>query len=162
MEIRVDGQLDYPDELLARYDVVVASLHVGRKQPRAQLMARYRTALRNPHVDIIAHPSGRKIGIRDDLDLDWESLYEQAAETATLLEINGSDERLDLAEGRIRRARAHGCRFVIDSDAHYRHEYDNLAWGVAIARRGWLEVGAVLNTRSREPFLAWMRGDRSV
>ena len=105
LEIRVDGRLDYPDELLARYDVVVASLHVGRRQPRAQLMARYRTALRNPHVDIIAHPSGRKIGIRDDLDLDWDALYEQAAETATLLEVNGSDERLDLAEGAHPRAR---------------------------------------------------------
>jgi DNA polymerase (family 10) len=162
MEIRVDGELDYPDELLARYDVVVASLHVGRRQPRAQLMARYRTALRNRHVDIIAHPSGRKIGTRDDLDLDWDSLFEQAAETATLLEVNGSDERLDLADSRIRRARERGCRFVIDSDAHYRHEYDNLAWGVAIARRGWLEADDVLNTRSREPFLAWMRGDRSV
>jgi DNA polymerase (family 10) len=162
LEIRVDGRLDYPDELLARYDVVVASLHVGRKQPRAQLMTRYRTALRNPHVDIIAHPSGRKIGIRDDLDLDWDALYEEAAETATLLEVNGSDERLDLADGRIRRAHALGCRFVIDSDAHYRHEYDNLAWGVGLARRGWLEPGDVLNTRSRDAFLAWMRGDRSV
>ena len=70
---RVDGRLDYDDELLARYDVVVASLHVGRKQPRAQLMARYETALRSPHVDIIAHPSGRKIGQRPDLDLDWEA-----------------------------------------------------------------------------------------
>ncbi len=160
MEIRVDGELDYPDELLARYDVVVASLHVGRRQPRAQLMARYRTALRNPHVDIIAHPSGRKIGVRDDLDLDWDALYEQAAESSTLLEINGSDERLDLAEGRIRAAHAVGCRFVVDSDAHYRHEYDNLAWGIGLARRGWLEAGDVLNTRSREAFLAWMAGDR--
>jgi DNA polymerase (family X) len=162
LEIRVDGQLDYPDELLARYDVVVASLHVGRKQPRAQLMARYATAMRNPHVDIIAHPSGRKIGTREDLDLDWDAFYGLAAETDTLLEINGSDERLDLAEGRIRKAHAVGCRFVIDSDAHYRHEYDNLAWGVGLARRGWLEASDVLNTRSREAFLAWMQGDRSV
>ena len=106
LEIRVDGQLDYPDELLARYDVVVASLHVGRRQPRAQLMARYRTACATRNVDIIAHPSGRKIGTRDDLDLDWDALYELAAETDTLLEVNGSDERLDLAEGRIRRAHA--------------------------------------------------------
>jgi len=162
MEIRIDGQLDYPDDLLARFDVVVASLHVGRRQPRAQLMARYRTALRNPNVDIIAHPSGRKIGNRDDLDLDWDALYEQAAETATLLEVNGSDERLDLAEERIRRAKERGCRFVIDSDAHYRHEYDNLAWGVGIARRGWLAASDVVNTRSRDAFLAWTRGDRTV
>ena len=75
MEIRVDGRLDYDDALLARFDVVVASLHVGRRQPRAQLMARYETALRNPHVDIIAHPSGRKIDLRPDLDLDWDRFY---------------------------------------------------------------------------------------
>ena len=104
MEIRVDGRLDYDDQLLARFDVVVASLHVGRRQPRAQLMARYETALRNPNVDIIAHPSGRKIGIRADLDLDWDAFYREAAETGTVLEINGSDERLDLDDRRIRAA----------------------------------------------------------
>jgi len=90
MEITPDGRLDYDDKLLARYDVVIASLHVGRRQPRAQLMARYRVALRNKNVDIIAHPSGRKIGIRDDLDLDWDAFYREAAETRTVLEVNGS------------------------------------------------------------------------
>ena len=119
MEIRVDGRLDYDDELLARYDVVIARLHVGRRQPRAQLMARYRIALRNPHVDIIAHPSGRKIGIRDDLDLDWDAFYREAAETRTVLEVNGSDERLDLDDRRVRAALDAGNRFTIDSDAHY-------------------------------------------
>jgi DNA polymerase (family 10) len=134
LEIRPDGVLDYPDELLARYDVVVASLHVGRRQPRAQLMARYRTALRSPHVDIIAHPSGRKIGIRDDLDLDW-------------------DERLDLDDRRARAALDAGNRFVIDSDAHYMREFDNLNWGVAQARRAWLEPANVLNTLPLAEFL---------
>ena len=86
----LDGRLDYDDALLAAFDVVVASLHVGRRQPRAQLMARYEVAMRNPHVDIISHPSGRKIGRRPDLDLDWEAFYRLAAETGTLLEVNGS------------------------------------------------------------------------
>lgn len=161
LEIRLDGRLDYPDDLLARFDVVVASLHVGRRQPRSELMARYLGALRNPHVDIVAHPSGRKIGSRDDLDLDWDAFYAAAAETGTLLEINGSDERLDLDERRIRRARSLGCRFVVDSDAHYRHELDNLAWGTAVARRGWLAADDVLNTRPRDDFLAWLDGDRT-
>ena len=76
--------------------------------------------MRNPHVDIISHPSGRKIGRRPDLDLDWEAFYRLAAETGTLLEVNGSEERLDLDEHRIRAAREAGCRFVIDSDAHDR------------------------------------------
>jgi DNA polymerase (family 10) len=153
LEIRPDGVLDYPDGLLARYDVVVASLHVGRRQPRAQLMARYRTALRSPHVDIIAHPSGRKIGIRDDLDLDWEAFYREAAETGTVLELNGSDERLDLDDRRARAALDAGNRFVIDSDAHYMREFDNLNWGVAQARRAWLEPKNVLNTLPLDEFL---------
>ena len=135
MEIRVDGRLDYDDRLLERYDVVVASLHVGRRQPREQLMARYMTALHNPNVDIIAHPSGRKIGIRPDLDLDWDAFYRTAAETGTLLEINGSDERLDLDDRRIRAALDAGVTFTIDSDAHYMTEWDNVKWGIGLARR---------------------------
>jgi DNA polymerase (family 10) len=154
LEIRPDGRLDYEDKLLARFDVVVCSLHVGRRQPRAQLMARYRTALRNPHVDIIAHPSGRKIGIRDDLDLDWEAFYREAAETRTVLELNGSDERLDLDDRRARSALEAGNRFVLDSDAHYLHEFDNLDWAVSQARRAWLEPANVLNTLPLDDFLA--------
>ena len=156
MEIRVDGLLDYDDRLLERFDVVVASLHVGRRQPRAQLMERYLVALRSPHVDIIAHPSGRKIGQRSDLDLDWDAFYRTAAETGTLLEINGSDERLDLDDRRIRAALDAGCRFTVDSDAHYVTEWDNVAWGIGLARRGWLEKRHVANTMPRDAFLALM------
>jgi DNA polymerase (family X) len=157
LEITTDGRLDYDDELLARFDVVVASLHVGRRQPRAQLMARYRVALRSPHVDIIAHPSGRKIGIRDDLDLDWDAFYREAAETGTVLEVNGSDERLDLDDRRARAALDAGCRFVVDSDAHYLREYENLRFGVSQARRAWLTPDVVLNTRPLDGFLAAVR-----
>jgi DNA polymerase (family 10) len=156
LEILTDGRLDFPDRLLATFDLVVASLHVGRAQSRAQLLDRYRSALQDRHVDVIAHPSGRKIGGRDDLDLDWDAFYAEAAATGTLLEVNGSDERLDLDERRIRRAKSFGCRFVIDSDAHFRHELDNLAWGVGIARRGWLEAADVMNTRSRTALLAFL------
>lgn len=154
LEIRPDGRLDYEDKLLRRFDVVVASLHVGRRQPRSQLMARYRTALRSPHVDVIAHPSGRKIGIRDDLDLDWDAFYREAAETRTVLELNGSDERLDLDDRRARAALAAGNRFTVDSDAHYKHEFDNLDWGISQARRAWLEPRNVLNTLPLKEFLA--------
>jgi len=158
MEITIDGRLDYDDKLLARYDVVVASLHVGRRQPRKQLMERYRVALNNPHVDIIAHPSGRKIGIRDDLDLDWEAFYREAAETRTVLELNGSDERLDLDDRRARAALDAGCRFTVDSDAHYSHEFANLDWGVAQARRAWLKPANVLNTLPLDQFLPAVTG----
>jgi len=158
LEIRADGRLDYPDAMLARYDVVVASLHVGRKQPRKELTDRVLTAIRNPNVDIIAHPSGRMIQTRDDLDLDWEVVFAAAAETGTALEINGSDHRLDLSAERARLAVEHGCLLVIDSDAHRTEELDYLRWGVDQARRAWVESGNVLNTRSRADLLAWVAG----
>jgi DNA polymerase (family 10) len=154
LEITVDGRLDYEDAILECFDVVVASLHVGRRQPRARLMARYEVALRSPHVDILAHPSGRKIGIRPDLDLDWDTFYRRAAETGTFLEINGSPPRLDLDEERIRVAREAGCRFTIDSDAHDPVEWQHLVWGTTVARRAWLEPDLVANTRPLAAFLA--------
>ena len=157
LEITTDGRLDYSDALLAAFDVVVASLHVGRRQPRAQLMARYETAMRNPHVDIISHPSGRKIGGRPELDLDWEAFYRLAAETGTLLEINGSEARLDLDEHHIRAAIEAGCHFVIDSDAHERADWAHLDWGVGIARRGWVTSDLVANALARDEFIALMR-----
>lgn len=156
LEITIDGRLDYEDKLLERFDVVVASLHVGRRQPRAELMARYERAMRSPHVDIISHPSGRKIDQRPDLDLDWEAFYGLAAETGTLLEVNGSPERLDLEPARIREAHAAGCGFVISSDAHDRTEWRHLRYGVAMARRGWLEADDVANTLSLGAFVELM------
>jgi DNA polymerase (family 10) len=156
LEILPDGRLDYEDGLLATFDVVVASLHVGRRQPREQLMARYAAAMRSPHVDVIAHPSGRRIGRRPDLDLDWEAFYRLATESGTLLEVNGSQERLDLDEQRVRAAAEAGCRFVVDSDAHAVSERRNLEWGIRVARRGWLPPERVVNTLPRAHFLALM------
>jgi DNA polymerase (family X) len=157
LEIRTDGKLDYNDKLLARFDVVVASLHVGRRQPRDELTKRTLTAINSPHVDIIAHPSGRMIQTRDDLDLDWETVYAEAARTGTALEMNGSPHRLDLSVERARRAVAAGCILTIDSDAHKTAELDFIRWGVTQARRAWVEPANVLNTRSREDLLAWVR-----
>ena len=156
MEIRADGQLDYPDELLATFDLVVASLHVSRRQPRAELTQRVLNAIENPHVDVIAHPSGRMIGTRDDLDLDWDTVYRAAARTGTVLEMNGSPHRLDLSVERARRALAEGCLLSIDSDAHHTREFSYLAWGISQARRAWVEPRNVLNTRSRADLLAWL------
>ena len=156
MEIRADGQLDYSDELLATFDLVVASLHVGRRQPRAELTQRVLNAIENPHVDVIAHPSGRMIGTRDDLDLDWDTIYRAAARTGTVLEMNGSPHRLDLSVERARKALEVGCLLSIDSDAHHTREFAYLAWGISQARRAWVEPRNVLNTRSRADLLAWL------
>ncbi len=159
LEIRADGALDYPDELLERFDLVVASVHVSRRQSKAELTQRTLNGIRSPHVDVIAHPSGRMIGTRDDLDLDWETVYAEAARTGTVLEMNGSPHRLDLAVERARRAVAMGCVLSIDSDAHKIAEFDHLRWGITQARRAWVEPGDVLNTRSRADVLAWVAGN---
>jgi DNA polymerase (family 10) len=158
LEVRADGVLDYEDDLLARFDVVVASVHVSRRQSRAELTQRTLNAIRSPHVDVIAHPSGRMIGGRDDLDLDWDVVYSEAARTGTALEMNGSPHRLDLAVERARRALEVGCILSIDSDAHKTAELDYLDWGISQARRAWVTPDRVLNTRSREELLAWVAG----
>jgi len=162
LEIRADGRLDYEDDLLARFDLVVASLHVSRRQPREQLTQRVLNAIRSPHVDVIAHPAGRMIQSRDDLDLDWDLVFAEAARTGTILEMNGSDHRLDLSDVRARRAAGSGCLLSIDSDAHNIGELDNQRWGVSQARRAWVEPGIVANTWPLERLLAWVgaKGDR--
>jgi DNA polymerase (family 10) len=156
LEIRADARLDYDEDLLARFDVVVASLHVSRRQPRADLTRRTLTAIRSPHVDLIAHPAGRMIQSRDDLDLDWEAVYAEAARTGTALEMNGSPHRLDLSVERARRAVELGCVLTIDSDAHKTAELDYVRWGISQARRAWVEPRNVLNARSRAELLDWV------
>jgi DNA polymerase (family 10) len=157
LEVRADGVLDFDDELLARFDIVVASVHVGRRQPKAQLTQRTLAAIRSPHVDVLAHPSGRKIGLRPDLDLDWDLVYREAARTGTALEMNGSPPRLDLAVERARRAVGMGCLVAINSDAHDLTEHDFVRWGISQARRAWVEPASVVNTWSRDELLAWAR-----
>ena len=156
LEIRADGQLDYPDDLLATFDLVVASVHVSRRQPSDELTRRTLNGIHSPHVDVIAHPAGRMIQTRDDLDLDWDLVYREAARTGTVLEMNGSPHRLDLAVERARRAVEFGCLLSIDSDAHSTAELEYVRWGTEQARRAWVEPANVLNTRSLEDLLAWV------
>lgn len=158
LEIRADGRLDFEDDVLERFDLVVASLHVGRRQPRRQLTGRVLAAIRSPHVDVIAHPAGRMIQARDDLDLEWDEIYAEAARTGTALEINGSDHRLDLSDARARRAAEAGCILSVDSDAHRTEELGFVRWGVGQARRAWAGPAIVLNTRSRADLLGWVAG----
>jgi len=149
MEIRADATLDYPDELLARYDVVVASIHTGRNQAPAQLMRRAMAALENPHVDVLAHPSGRIVNRRDPLPLDWPALFEAAARTGTLLEINGSP-RLDLDDSLARAAGRAGATLTLVSDAHRTEELGQQSYAVDLARRAWLTADQVAVTRSAD------------
>ena len=146
LEIRADATLDYPDALLARFDVVIASIHTGRGQPSDQLTRRALAAVENRHVDILAHPTGRIVNRRDPLGLDWPRVFEAAARTGTLLEMNGSP-RLDLDEHLARAAARVGARLVVASDAHRTEELPQLAYGVSMARRAWLTADQVANTR---------------
>ncbi len=157
MEIKLDGSLDYPDEVLAELDVVVASVHVGLRQPREQVTARMVGAMRNPNVDIIAHPSGRLLGQREPADLDFEQVIATAATTGTCLEINGSPDRLDLDPQYVRWGVQAGVMFTIDSDAHHPDAYRlDAELGVAMARRGWAEAKDILNTRPLDELLAYI------
>ena len=152
LEIRADATLDYPDELLARFDVVIASIHTGRGQAPEQLMRRALAAVENPHVDVIAHPSGRVVNHRDPLPLDWPRLFEAAAATGTALEINGSP-RLDLDDSLARAAGRAGARLTLASDAHRTEELGQQRYAVDLARRAWLEADQLLVTRSASDLL---------
>jgi DNA polymerase (family X) len=143
VDILADGRLDLPDETLARLDFVTASIHSGFSQPPAQLMERILGAMRNPYVRSIAHPTGRLIRRREGYEIDIDVLARTAAETNTLLEINGSADRLDLAAPSARRAASLGAKLVICSDAHDPSDFDNLRWGIGEARRGWLTAEEV-------------------
>ncbi|MDQ7030263.1 MAG: DNA polymerase/3'-5' exonuclease PolX [Ardenticatenia bacterium] len=160
VEIRSDGTLAYPDDVLASLDIVVASLHTGLRQPRKQITARLVAAIRHPLVHIIGHPTGRLLLRRPGADLDMEAVLRAAAETGTALEINASPQRLDLDDHHVRRAVELGCHLVINSDAHRTEELANMCYGVWQARRGWAETHHILNTRPLGALLAALKGRR--
>lgn len=152
LEIRADATLDYPDELLARFDVVIASIHTGRNQSPDQLTRRALAAIEHPHVDVLAHPSGRIVNRRDPLPLDWPRIFEAAARTGTALEINGSP-RLDLDDSLARAAGRAGARLTVASDAHRTEELAQQHYAIDLARRAWLEPDQLLATRTADELL---------
>lgn len=153
VEVRTDGTLDYPDEVLERLDVVVAALHSNLRQDRGRLTERYIKAISHPLVHILAHPSGRLFGVREEANADWERIFKAAASSGTLLEINAHPSRLDLSEKKIRQAFNLGCKFVISTDAHDIHEQEYMFFGVAQARRAWLKRSDVANAQPLKSFL---------
>jgi len=155
VEVLSDGTLDFPDEVLAELDLVVAAVHSGLRQGREQVMARTLAAIRNSHVDIIAHPTGRLIGEREGADLDMELIFRAAAETGTALEVNAYPRRLDLRDVHVRRAIELGVKLAISSDAHDVNGFGVLPFGVATARRGWATAGDVINTWGVRRLLKW-------
>jgi DNA polymerase (family 10) len=146
LNIQPDGALDWPEDFLAGFDIVVASVHSAFRQSRDVMTARILRAVQHPCVNIIAHPTGRNVGRRAPVDADWDEIFRAAASSGTALEVNASPDRLDLDGDLVRRARRAGVRLAISTDAHAVGHLGNMRFGVATAQRGWTEAEDVINT----------------
>ncbi|GAA1255210.1 DNA polymerase/3'-5' exonuclease PolX [Sphaerisporangium rubeum] len=146
LNIAPDGTVDWPAEILAEFDVTVASVHSHFTQSREEMTRRFVAACENPHVHIIGHPTTRKIGKRPPVDADWETVFAAAARTGTVMEIDAYPDRADLPSDLVRMARHQGVRFSIDSDSHAVPHLANMRFGVGIAQRGGLTTDDVINT----------------
>ncbi len=153
VDIDSEGGLDYKDDILKEFDLVVAAIHSGFKQSRVALTRRMVKACLNKFVHIIAHPTGRLWGTRDAYDIDLDEVFRAASETNTHLEINAFPYRLDLSDLNCRRGKELGVRLAISTDAHTVEQLDTMQLGVAVARRGWLTCDDVINTLPLEKLL---------
>ena len=150
VDILPDGSLDYPDKVLARLDFVVASIHASLTMDEKAMTARIVKALRNKHVNILAHPTGRILLQRAGFKFRMEEVFRIAGEEGVAIEINANTHRLDLDWREIRAAKARGVRFAIDPDAHHVTGYDDIRFGVGVARKGWLTKADVINCLSAD------------
>ena len=157
VDIRADGTLDYPDDVLAELDVVVASVHSAMGQDAPVMTERIIAAMRNPHVTIIGHLTTRLLydgtRSREPVEADFDALFKAAAETGTILELNASPVRLDLNDVHARRARELGARLVISTDAHTADSLGSMRYGVATARRAWCTADGIVNALPADEFL---------
>jgi len=157
VEIDSGGKLDYADSVLKEFDIVVAAIHSGFKQSRAQLTKRTVAACANKYVHIVAHPTGRLWGSREAYDIDLDEVFRVARETNTALEINSYPDRLDLNDINCRRAKEMGVRLVVNTDSHSTAQLSYIRFGVAMARRGWNGPDDVINTLPLEKLLKAIR-----
>jgi len=160
-DIKPDGALDLADDCLAALDLVIVSVHSAFNQDRQQMTDRLLRAIANPHVDIVGHPTGRRILTREPYALDVDAVIDAAVQHGVALEINCQVDRLDLNDGYAKLARDRGAKLVISTDAHARTAFGRLRWGVLVARRAWLRPDDVLNTKPFDQFRAALRRHRS-
>ncbi|MBU4536298.1 MAG: DNA polymerase/3'-5' exonuclease PolX [Euryarchaeota archaeon] len=153
VNIDLDGRLDIRDEVLQEMDVVVAAVHSGLNQGYFDLTRRIVTAMENENVDILAHPTGRKLQKRKESEVNLNQIFDVAQETGTLLEVNSNPVRLDLRDMNVKRALEHGCKLVVNTDAHSQNQLNNIQLGVGTARRGWAQKKDVVNTLPLKGFL---------
>ena len=157
VDILKDGSLDLKDSTLEQLDIVGISVHSYFKLSKKEQTDRVIKAMQNPHADILFHPTGRRINRRPAIDVDMDEVIKVAKKTGTILEINASPSRLDLRDEHIRKAKEAGCKFAISSDAHSKDHYKFLEYGIAQARRGWVEAKDVINTYSAEEMLRLLK-----
>lgn len=162
VDILSDGTLDFDDEVLARLDFVIASVHSAMQQDEETMTERICRAMRNPYVHMIGHPTGRLLGRRDPYAVNMERLFECAAETGTILEINAHPERLDLKDVHVRGAKNAGALISMNTDAHSRETFRYMPYGVTVARRGWLEAADVVNALPLTELLPLLERKRSA
>jgi DNA polymerase (family 10) len=156
-DIRSDGRLDYSSELLESLDIVVVAVHAGLEQDREKMTQRIVAALENEHVDILAHPTGRKFGKRTGYEVDMERIMQAAFDNDKVLEINSSPSRLDLNDMHARMAKEMGVKVAIDTDTHSLAHFENIRYGIDVARRAWLEPEDVVNTRGLKDICSILR-----
>ena len=154
-EVNLDsyGNLDISSDILESLDVVIAAIHVDLRQDSEQMNMRILKALENEHVDILAHPTGRKLNEREAYKLDLEKLFQNASDTGTILEVNSQPKRLDLKDIHVKMAIEYGCKLAINTDAHNQKDLSLMKLGIATARRGWAEKKNIVNTQSLKGLL---------
>jgi DNA polymerase (family 10) len=155
--IMADGSIDINDKTLAKMDFVIAGVHSQMKMTREQMTQRVIKAMKNPHVDIISHPTGRILKRRDEFQIDFDKILKVAKESGTILEINAYPERLDLDDINIKKAKDMGVKMVINTDAHHKDQLRYMEYGVSQARRGWAEKNDIINCWGLDKLLEFLK-----
>ncbi|OGE64416.1 hypothetical protein A3J13_00340 [Candidatus Daviesbacteria bacterium RIFCSPLOWO2_02_FULL_36_8] len=159
IDILADGTLSVPDEALVTLDYVIAGIHSGHRGEKDVITKRIISALSNPHVDIISHPTNRLLNERESSEADWDEIFKVASKNSKLLEINAYPNRLDLRDDLVRRALGFGVKFIVNTDAHQVEQMDNMRFGVSVARRGWAEKKDIVNAWDWTDFARWFTLD---
>lgn len=157
VNIKADGDLDIKDWMLEKLDLVTASIHTSFYQDKFVMTQRILKAINHPHVDIIGHPSGRIIGQRESYEVDWPAVFRTCAKNQTALEISAFPNRLDLRDVLCQEAKSYGVKFAINTDAHQVQHLELIRFGVACARRGWLEKNDIINALNVKQLLYWAK-----
>jgi DNA polymerase (family 10) len=157
VDIRSNGKMDFEDDILKELELVVGAVHTKFTQPKEEMTKRIIQAIENPYVHIIAHPTGRLIGKRDPYEVDMDKLLDAAKANGKIMELNAYPDRLDLNDLHCRKAKQKGVKIAISTDSHWIEHLSWIRYGIATARRGWLEPEDVINTLSLEKLLKFLK-----